>query len=272
VTKRDVVWGELSAQTAEFYRQSALKLQEAGVPFLVGGAYALAQYTPIVRHTKDFDVFVRPADAQRALDALAAAGYRTEMTFPHWLGKAYGGVDFVDVIFSSGNGVARVDDEWFAHASTGEVFGVPMLLCPPEEMVWSKAFIQERERFDGADVAHLIHGRGPQFDWPRLLRRFASHWRVLFSHLTMFGFIYPADRCAIPAWVMRELAGRLERELAASPPDERVCRGTLVSRAQYLIDVHALGYRDARLDPEAGMSEEEIAHWTRAIDDQDEAA
>jgi hypothetical protein len=25
-----------------------------------------------------------------------------------------------------------------------------------EEMVWQKAFIMERERFDGADVVHLI--------------------------------------------------------------------------------------------------------------------
>ena len=41
-------------------------------PFLVGGAYAFARYTGIERHTKDFDVFVRPRDFDRALDAFAA--------------------------------------------------------------------------------------------------------------------------------------------------------------------------------------------------------
>src|SRR5437868_2453520 len=95
---------DLSADTQGFYREAIRALKRAGVPFMAGGAYALALYTEVVRHTKDFDVFVRPADAQRTLSVLAAAGYRTEMTFGHWLGKAFHGEDFVDVIFSSGNG------------------------------------------------------------------------------------------------------------------------------------------------------------------------
>src|SRR5262249_17967308 len=147
-------------------------LQRAGLPFLVGGAYALERYTCIRRNTKDFDIFVRPADSRRVLDVLAAAGYRTEVTFSHWLGKAYCGDDFLDVIFSSGNGLARVDDEWFLYAVGAEVFGLLVKLCPPEEMIWQKAYIVERERYDGADVAHLLRGCGPRLDWPRLLRRF----------------------------------------------------------------------------------------------------
>jgi hypothetical protein len=232
----------------------------------------LAQYTPIVRHTKDFDLFVREEDAHRALQALAEAGYRTEMTFPHWLGKAYQGDQFVDLIFSSGNGVARVDEEWFAHATTGDVLDMPMPLCPPEEIIWSKAFIQERERFDGADVAHIIQGCGARLDWPRLLRRFGRNWRVLLSHLVLFGFVYPAERLIVPEWVMRDLLERLQGELAAAPADERLCQGTLLSREQYLVDVEGRGYKDARLGPAGGMSAEQIAHWTRAIDGRDAAA
>ena len=107
---------DLSQDAQAFYRHTMQILDKHEVPYLVGGAYALCLYTGIVRHTKDFDVFVRPADCRRALDALAAAGYRTELTFSHWLGKAFHRDGFVDVIFSSGNGVVRVDDEWFAHA------------------------------------------------------------------------------------------------------------------------------------------------------------
>ena len=55
-----------------------------------------------------------------------------------------------------------------------EVHGYNTRLIPAEEQLWSKAFVQDRERFDGADVAHLILGRGRQFDWRRLLRRFAN--------------------------------------------------------------------------------------------------
>jgi len=52
----------------------------------------------------------------------------------------------------------------------------------------------ERERFDGGDIAHLIRGSGRDLDWQRLLNRFGPHWRVLFSHLVMFGFCYPSER------------------------------------------------------------------------------
>ncbi len=253
------------SETAEFYLSSARALRAAGVPFLVGGAFALAHYTPVARETKDFDLFVDPAHIGWALEALAGAGYRTELTYPHWLGKAYSGTRFVDLIFSSANGVARVDDQWFTHAEMGMILGEPLAVCPAEETIWSKAFVLERERFDGADIVHLVKARAGRLDWPRLLRRFGPHWRVLFSHLTLFGFVYPGERLAVPAWVMRELVTRLERELAVAPGDERVCRGTLLSRAQYLVDVEQLGYRDARLEEDGHMSPEDVARWTAAI-------
>src|SRR5207253_3092084 len=151
----------------------------ASIPYLVGGAYSFARHTGIVRHTKDFDIFVRPADAARALAAFEAAGYGIELRFPHWIGKAYSGDNCIDVIFSSGNGVARVDDEWFAHAVEGQVLDTAVLLCPVEETIWSKSFVMERERFDGADIAHLIRTSGPIMNWQRLLTRFDTHWRIL---------------------------------------------------------------------------------------------
>src|SRR3954452_4985385 len=106
----------LAPEEADFYRHAMAVLDEAGVSFLVGGAYAYARYTGVVRHTKDFDLFLRQADLKRALAALEKAGYSTELTFPHWLGKAYRGNDFVDLIYSSGNGLAKVDERWFENA------------------------------------------------------------------------------------------------------------------------------------------------------------
>ncbi|MGH7278499.1 MAG: nucleotidyltransferase, partial [Candidatus Rokuibacteriota bacterium] len=195
---------QLGPKTAAFYRDALTVLIEADVPFVVGGAYAFECYTGIARDTKDIDVFVRRADTERALAVLAQAGYRTEMTFPHWLGKAFGGDDDVlDVIFSSGNGIAEVDDTWFEHARDDEVLGIPVKLSPPEEMIWSKAFIMERERFDGADVAHVLRARAEHLDWPRLLARFGANWRPLLAHLVLFGFIYPSERQRIPHGVMR---------------------------------------------------------------------
>src|SRR5262245_31773658 len=120
----------LSAATRTFYQHALAVLCESRVVFLVCGSYALEAYTGIVPHTKDLDIFVRPADRDSALQALAAAGYATEVTFSHWLAKAYCGEDFVDVIFSSGNGLCEVDESWFERASAGNVLGMPVKLCP----------------------------------------------------------------------------------------------------------------------------------------------
>jgi hypothetical protein len=91
---------------------------------------------------------------------------------------------------------------------------------------------------------------------------------VLLAHLVMFGFVYPGERDAVPAWLLGELSGRLAEETQSPPEDERICRGTLVSRQQYLIDVEKWSYHDARLKPAGGMSAREIAHWTADIDEE----
>jgi hypothetical protein len=249
-----------------FYRQVMHELEANGVPFLVGGAYAFERYTGIARHTKDFDLFVHPRDVERALAMLAADGCETETPFPHWLAKARCGEDVVDLIFSSGNGVALVDDLWFQHATEDTVLDVPARLIPAEEMIWSKAFIMERERFDGADVAHVLRACADTLDWPRLLARFGEHWRVLLQHLVAFGFIYPCERARVPAAVVRELMDRLSRELTRPAP-ERVCQGTLISRAQYLVDVEHWGYADPRLAPAGNLTSAERERWTAGIAD-----
>jgi hypothetical protein len=245
---------DLHSEAGQVYRRALEALAEAEIPFLVGGAYSLAQHAGIIRHTKDFDLFVMPRDCERVLARLGEAGFRTEVTFPHWLGKAFRGEYFVDVIFSSGNGIATVDAEWFEHGVPAEILGMPVKLCPAEEVIWSKAFVQERERFDGADVAHLLRSAWPRLDWRRLL-----------AHLVLFGYIYPGERTAIPTWVLEELWQRLRRE-SALPGGERICQGTLLSREQYLPDIEQWGYADARERPRGEMSHEAINHWTAAID------
>jgi hypothetical protein len=257
----------LDPDTFAFYGRSMKALHDAGVRFLVGGAYAFERYTGIARHTKDFDIFVRPTDLDEVFTVLAGAGCETEITFPHWLGKARCGTDLVDIIFSSGNGVAIVDETWFEYAVDDTVLGVPVKLMPAEEMLWSKGYIMERERYDGADIAHIIHARAGCLDWRRVLLRFGRHWRVLFSHLVLFGFIYPAARARIPAWVMQELTRRLQRETASVPVTDAtaVCRGPLLSRSQYLPDIERGGYRDARLTHESAMNESDVELWTEGI-------
>jgi hypothetical protein len=244
----------------------------SGIPFLIGGAFGFESYTGIVRRTKDLDLFVRPADSHRLLRRLEQAGYRTELRFPHWLGKAWKQDCSIDIIFSSGNGICRVDDVWFRHAPPSVVLGVDVHLTPAEEMIWSKAFIMERHRYDGGDIAHLLRARAPQLDWARLLSRFNTHWRVLFSHVVLFGFIYPEQRLRIPDWLMRELMRRMTQDMQCLPFDRRVCQGTLLSWSQYLVHMDLGEYEDARHVPRGTLNEEEIQHMTDVLQQEQDAS
>ncbi|WBY02669.1 nucleotidyltransferase [Ramlibacter tataouinensis] len=257
---------EVLPDTAAFYRRALQSLADAGVPFLVGGAFAHACFTGIRRSTKDLDLFIRRAHYEQVEALMRAQGWRTELAFPHWLAKVYAGEDFIDLIFNSGNGVTPVDDEWFRGNAQAQVLGVPVLIANIEDSLLSKAFIMERERFDGADIAHLLQANAEQLDWDRLLRRFGPHWRVLLAHLALFGFIYPGERHRVPRRVMEVLLARLAQEVAQAPAeDPHVCAGTLLSREQYLHDVERMGYVDGRLTPLSTMTPQDVARWTDAI-------
>src|SRR5437867_3505106 len=247
------------------HRRSVVALQDADIPFLIGGAYVVEVYAGVSRQTKDFDLYLRPSHVDLALNALKRAGYKTKKTFPHWLAKAGRGRDYVDLIFRAGNGLCEVDDSWFERARGHEFLGSEVKLCAPEEMIWMKAYIMERERFDGADIAHILRCWVAEMDWPHLIRRFGPDWRVLLSHLILFGYIYPGERARIPVAIMEQLTARLRHETNYAGR-ERLCRGTLLSRQQYLVDVQEWGFRDARLEERVQMNEKDIVYWTDAVE------
>jgi hypothetical protein len=235
------------------------------VPALVGGGYAMAKHTAIRRPVKDLDLFLRRQDCRQALQVLTAAGYRTELAFKHWLAKVHCEDEYIDLIFNSGNGLCTVTDIWFDFAVPVRVLGRRVHVCAAEEMIWSKAFIMERERYDGADVAHLLRATGRSLDWGRLLRHFGAHWPVVLSHLILFDFIYPGEPSPIPQEVVRILLTRWSEQRGQALASADLCQGTLLSRAQYLVDVEKWGYRDARLSPAGTMTTEEIKEWTAPV-------
>jgi hypothetical protein len=264
-------------ETLSFYRAVLEGLIERDVPFLIGGAYAMAHHGGIERHTRDLDLFVLRETLPAIEDAARELGYEAREFSPHWLWKITTDAGYVDLIWSSGNAAAPVDRRWFDHSVASRVFDVPVRLIPAEEMIWSKAYIQERERFDGADIAHILLESAERLDWARLVERFGPHWRVLLGHLVSFGFIYPSERHRLPPFVIRELISRLQDETAPAeaPPrdgEDGVCGGTLLSRSQYLIDVRERGWRDARLPPTGGMTQEQIDEWTRRAEAEAAAA
>jgi hypothetical protein len=245
---------EPDAKTVAFYRKAMEILDHADVPYLVGGGYAMAYYTGIARNTKDLDLFVRPADRDRLLTTLTAHGYKTEFFYPFWIAKVLEGDAFIDVLYNSGNGVCVVDDEWFEHAVPHNVLGYDTRLVPAEEQLWSKAFVQDRDRFDGGDANHLLLNLAPTLNWNRLLHRFERHERVLMAHLLLFGYVYPSEKDLIPSWVIEQLEESIRNEL---PVKTKICRGTQLAQRTYWIDTHEWGYKDVRVKPIGPLTPEE---------------
>ena len=162
---------EVPPGTAAFFRRALRVLVDSAVPFLVGGAFAHACFTGIRRSTKDLDLFIRREDYERVAALMQAEGWRTELTYPHWLAKVYAGEDFIDLIFNSGNGLTPVNERWFKNNMSAEILGVPVCVANVEDSLLSKAFIMERERFDGADIAHLLQANAEGRCWRRRWRR-----------------------------------------------------------------------------------------------------
>lgn len=233
----------VTATTAQFYRDALETLTSSGVPFLLAGAYALAAYTDITRNTKDLDVFCTPGDYPRLLAALALRGYQTEVTDANWIAKAFQGDNYVDLIFHSANGVVKVDDAWFQRAPERTVFDTKVRLLPVTELVWSKLYIEDRYRYDGADVNHLILRSGTEIDWHRLLGYMDRDWKLLYSHVMNFQFVYPGERDTIPRWLLDEFGHRLQVEYTLPASSDPICRGPMLSRTQYRIDIDKWGYK-----------------------------
>lgn len=73
---------------SDFYLPAVLALNQAELPFLVGGAYSFERFTGIERTLKDFDIFVRPEDCERTLECFSKIGYQTQILFPPPAGQS----------------------------------------------------------------------------------------------------------------------------------------------------------------------------------------
>jgi hypothetical protein len=234
---------EFLPEALDCYRGVLESLRQAEIPYAIAGAFALHQHTGIWRVTKDLDVVVEAKLAGPALSRLHAMGFETYIKDPVWLAKAVRGEYFVDLITALGNAVLMVDASWIERAVPSEVFGVPCRVLAAEENIASKLFVTRRERFDGADVAHLIRACGERLDWDRLQQLMEGHEELLLSSLIFFAYIYPSRAGVVPRQVWTGLLDRLNKHLRHSGSDEPF-RGTLIDPNMFAIDVEEWGERD----------------------------
>lgn len=231
-------------ETEAFYVKMVGLLTASDEDFLIGGAFAVFHYTGIRRDTKDLDVFCRAADCERILRFFQERGFQVERTDARWLAKVYEGDYFVDLIFNTPNNICEVDDSWFDHAVEATLLGHGVRYVGPEDLIWCKTYVQNRFRYDGADIYHIYLRYGARLDWRHLLNRLSRHWPLLLSSVLTFRFLYPADyRGIIPAWLTRTLLERMEADDALPAVERRVCLGPLIDQHQYATDLEDWGYK-----------------------------
>jgi predicted nucleotidyltransferase len=228
---------EVPEEQATLFREVLGVLEEKWVPYAVSGAFALRAHTGICRFTKDLDLFMTAKTSCEVFPYLRERGFECDICDPVWLAKARKGDFFVDLITGMSNGVIVVEDSWIERAKPVVVHGIKTRVLAPEELVASKIFVAKRERFDGADIAHVIYGTYGSFDWERELQLVGEHWEMLLWSLLLFRYVYPAQTHYVPAAIWRKLLRRFETQIARPHPDARF-RGSLVDENMFAIDTN----------------------------------
>ncbi len=233
----------LPPEAATLYGEVLRAMNQHGVPYAVAGAFALQKYTGIWRLTKDLDLFMKAEDIPAALDYLAQLDFRCETLDPVWLSKAHRGEYFVDLISGMSNAVVVVDDIWMQRTIPALIAGVPSRIISVEDLVGSKLFVIRRERFDGADIAHIIYRMQGKLDWDRVLELAGEHWEIVLWAMILFRYIYPACTHYVPLPLWRDLLARYMHEVEHPNPKAHF-RGSLVDSNMFSIDVKDWGLKD----------------------------
>jgi predicted nucleotidyltransferase len=143
-------------------------LNDAGVPWVLGGGLACwARGGPETEH--DVDFLVRPEDAERAQQAFADAGLRTETPPEGWLRKPYIDGVLVDLIFDPNDG--PVDDGVLERAEEMEVHAMRMKVARLEDVLTQKVLALSEQDPDFSNVLELARALREQVDWGEVRER-----------------------------------------------------------------------------------------------------
>src|SRR3954468_8152997 len=223
---REIEWARvIPPDQWAIYKRAIQAVRKAGISFLVGGGFGLAGYTGRWRNTKDIDLYVVPGEQKRMVEVLSKAGF--EDYYPSrpydrgWIYRSTREGIIVDVIWSMANRRAQVDPTWFEKPTILELRDENLRLVPPEELLWCKLYVFQRDHCDWTDVMNLIYAVGPELDWERVLHRLGPDLPVLKSILTLFGWLSPSRAADLPQSLRARLG--LDSQPIMSP-DEEIAR------------------------------------------------
>jgi Uncharacterised nucleotidyltransferase len=143
-------------------------LRDADVQFMLGGSMAAwARGGP--EPDNDLDLMVRPDHAEAALEALAAAGMRTERPPEEWLYKAWHGEVLIDLIFCPSG--LELTDEVFERAEMIAVMAVGTPVMALEDVLVTMLYALDEHALDYSRLVLIARALREQIDWPSLRSR-----------------------------------------------------------------------------------------------------
>jgi predicted nucleotidyltransferase len=138
-------------------------LQEAGVPFVLGGGLsAWARGGPRSEH--DVDFLLKPEDAETAHAAFDAAGWQTDKPPEGWLYKVWheNGA-LVDLIFNPASG--PITDELIERSPEAEVMALRVHVSTLEDVMVAKLLAITEQEPDFSSALEWARALREQIDW-----------------------------------------------------------------------------------------------------------
>jgi hypothetical protein len=226
-------WTErLPPEQNELYTQVMKEAMRRGLRFAIGGGFASNLYTGVWRNTKDLDIFVLESDREffvALLTDLGLVDYYDQKPYDRsWIYRACRGDLIIDVIWQMANHRAPVDEVWLNSGPCVELDGGHFPVVPPEETLWTKLYVMQRERCDWPDALNVISALGPELNWARLIDRVGEDAALLKAALSVFAWICPRRAMELPAWIW----GRLQAE----PPANGDPRPHLLDSRPWLVN------------------------------------
>ncbi len=175
----------------ESMKRAAAALRDAEVPHMLGGGLAAwARGGPPTEH--DVDFFIRPEDAERALDALVAAGMKAERPTEGWLLTAWDGDTLIDLIFSPAGGT--IDDGYFERLEEMEVAAQRLPVASLGDVLTTKLLALNEQDPDLGSVLELARSLREQIDWDFVRSQTAGSpfARAFFTLVEELGVVEPA--------------------------------------------------------------------------------
>lgn len=143
-------------------KKATAALRAADVPFLLGGSLASwARGGP--QTFKDLDFMIKPADADRALEALAEVGMRPEKPPEGWLYKAFDGNVMIDLIFRPRG--LPMTDEVIERGDAMEVLALPIRVMALEDVIATKLLSLDEHYLDYSGLLSMTRALREQIDW-----------------------------------------------------------------------------------------------------------